>query len=383
MLNILFVLYYDFSSSSAIHVHNFANLLVKKGHQCTVAVLNNKESATRYFSDEILYRPCEFDDDLPEKIDIIHGWTPRESVRKYCLRVQKKNPAAQLVVHLEDNEELIAESYTDIPYKYLCKLPEKRAQHLLSDLTISPVEYKKFLAAADGITVITNELLEFAPKEKQNICLWPIIDLNRFCPSVDGERVRKKLGISSEQFVLCYIGSVHGVNAREVKSLYLAVYLANRYGIPVTLIRAGRDVVDFPGECAHELNPYIVNLGFVDMDDVPGLMAAADMLIQPGRVDRFNRYRLPSKIPEFLAMGKPIAIPETNIGLSLTDGYNGIVMKEGNAETIFQVIKKIADNPQLGKEMGQRGRKFAEGNFSEKSIGKQLLRFYGKLMASS
>lgn len=348
-----------------------------------VAVPNNKESAARNFSDRILYEPLEFHDPLPTHVDIIHGWTPREIVRKYCLQVQENNQHAKLVVHLEDNEELIAESYAGISYDYLCTLSEKRTSHLLSDLVISPYEYKKFLACAHGITVITDSLLEFIPEKKEsNLVLRPIIDLNRFNPRVEGAVVRTKLGIASDQFVLCYIGSVHGINAPEVKSLYLAVYLANRAGLPVTLIRGGRNVVDFPGQEARSLNDAVIDLGLVEMDDVPGLLAAADMLVQPGRVDRFNQYRLPSKIPEFLAMGKPVALPETNIGLSLVDGYNGIVMKEGNAEAIFYAIKKVAEDPQLGLEIGKRGRIFAEQHFSQETILQQLISFYQRLAAS-
>jgi len=382
-LNILFVLYYDFSASSAIHVHNFANLLVKNGNQCHVAVLRNKRRVSHYFSNEILYTPLEYEDDLPATVDIIHAWTPRESVRKYCLHVLEKFHNAKLIIHLEDNEELIVESYTDIPYKYLCELPEERVCHLLSDLTISPTKYKRFLAKADGITVITEELLDFIPQEKPYIRQWPLIDLDLFSPKVHGDLVRKELEIPPEQFVLCYIGSVHGVNAREVKSLYLAVYLANRCGIPTTLIRAGRDVVEFPGEGADELNQYVINLGYVAMDDVPNLMAAADLLVQPGQVDRFNRYRLPSKIPEFLATGKPVAIPETNIGLALRDGFNAIIMKEGNAETIYGAIKKITNSLDSGRAVGAKGREFAEENFSEQAVLDQLLHFYSEQLASS
>jgi len=381
-LNILYILYYDFSSSSAIHVHNFANLMVKKGNQCLVAVLNNKKRVSHYFTDEILYTPLEFSDDIPIPVDIIHAWTPRESVRKYCLHVLEKFPKAKLIIHLEDNEELIVESYTDISYKYLCELSKDRAKYLLSDFTISPAEYKNFLTRADGITVITEELLDFVPVTKSNIRLWPLINLVYFNPLVNGDLVRKELKISPEQFVLCYIGSVHDVNAQEVKSLYLAVYLANRYGIPTTLIRAGRDAVNFPGVSAEELNRHVIHLGYVDMNQVPRLMAAADILIQPGRIDRFNRYRLPSKIPEFLAMGKPVAVPETNIGLSLTDGYNAIIMKEGNAETIFGAIKKISDNPDLGRAIGEKGREFAEENFSEQAAAARLLKFYSEHLAS-
>jgi len=219
-------------------------------------------------------------------------------------------------------------------------------------------------------------LKDFIPNGQLAHRLWPVIDSGRFAPSTRKSLTRKKLGIDPDDFVLCYIGSVHGVNAQEVRYLYEAVALANEKGLSVKLIRTGRDTVDFLGNSAKELKRNVIELGYVDMEDVPVLMSMADLLVQPGSVDRFNRYRLPSKIPEFLATGKPVAVPKVNIGLSLTDGLNAFVMEDGNAEAIVKVIDKVKQNPDLGSQVGARGRQFARKNFQEKVIVKQLTAFY-------
>ncbi len=388
-MNILFVLYHDFSTASAIHVHNFANLLVSKGHNCAVAVPNNKDSVFEYLPANVLYWPCTFTESIEgtgaffedNTLDIIHAWTPREIVRKQCFRLQEKYPTSKLVVHLEDNEEMIVESFSGIPYENLKFLSEKRLQYLLPDLLASPYHYPLFLEKADAVTVITRELLEFVPARKKSLRLWPVINLNIFSPIVDGREVRKQLEISDDQFVLCYVGSVHGVNAMEVRSLYIAVYLANRHGIPVRLIRAGRDVSDFLGDCENELKQYVHELGYVDITDVPSLMVAADLLIQPGWNDRFNRYRLPSKIPEFLAVGKPVAIPRVNIGLELKDGQEALIMEKGNVSSMIDAIRKIYNDRELGDQIGRNGRKFAEKNFSEDIVFNKLIEFYSDVSA--
>jgi glycosyltransferase involved in cell wall biosynthesis len=385
-MNILFVLYHDFSTASAIHVHNFANLLVKNGHQCGVAVPENKNSVLKYMTGDVLYSPDTFAESLEEPCfcgtapDIIHAWTPRENVRKQCCKLQERYPESKLVVHLEDNEEMIVESFTKIPFGQLTGLSERRLQALLPDLLASPLHYPLFIKSADAVTVITEELLEFVSKDKKHLRLWPVIDLERFSPTVNGTQVRKRLGISKESFVLCYVGSVHGVNAREVRSLYLAVYLANCKGIPVRLIRAGRDVVDFLGDAREELLQYVDYLGYVDADDVPGLMACADVLVQPGRNDRFNRYRLPSKIPEFLAIGKAVAVPRVNIGLQLQDGYNALLMEEGDALSIVAILEKLHKDIDGARSRGEKGRIFAEQNFSEETVYGQLQNFYSEVL---
>lgn len=388
-MNILFVLYHDFSTASAIHVHNFANLLASRGYNCAVAVPDKKESVFEYLQGNVRYYPCTFAESIEgsgeffkdNALDIIHAWTPREIVRKQCCRLQEKYPNSKLVVHLEDNEEMIVEAFLGVPYEKLKFLTEKRLQYLLPDLLASPYTYPLFLEKADAVTVITRELLEFVPVIKKKLRLWPAIDLQRFSPEIDGKAVRRQFKITGEQFVLCYVGSVHNVNALEVRSLYLAVYFANRQGIPVRLIRAGRDVVDFLGDCKNELKQNVFELGYVDITDVPSLMAAADLLIQPGWNDRFNRYRLPSKIPEFLAMGKPVAIPRVNIGLELKDGQEALVMEKGDVSSMIAAIHKIYNDRELGNRIGRNGREFAEKNFYDETVFNKLDEFYSAVRA--
>ena len=48
---------------------------------------------------------------------------------------------------------------------------------------------------------------------------------------------------------------------------------------------------------------------------LPALLRLADVLVQPGESNRFNTHRLPSKLPEFLASGRPVIMPRANLGL--------------------------------------------------------------------
>ncbi len=61
--------------------------------------------------------------------------------------------------------------------------------------------------------------------------------------------------------------------------------------------------------------------------EVPGYLALADAFVQPGAPDEFNRYRLPSKLPEFLAMGRPVILPRCNIGNELSDRENAMLLE--------------------------------------------------------
>lgn len=386
-INIMFVLYHDFSTASAIHVHNLANSLSRKGHACSVAVPLNKSSVKQYMDSHARYSVYDFPEILNDgivfsgkrKIDIIHAWTPRELVRNFCIQFKKKYPASRLVVHLEDNEEIVVETFAGKSYGELLELSDEAVKRTIPDVLSYPRKYESFLAEADGVTVITEALLDFVRVEKKWHLLWPIIDLKKFSPVIDGNAIRQRLNISSDIFLLCYIGSVHAVNGPEVRSLYEAVALANKRGVKTILLRTGRDTIGFLGKNSDKLKKHVVELGFVDMEQVPGLMAAADLLVQPGSADRFNIYRLPSKIPEFLASGKPVAIPAANIGLQLKNDSQAVILKEGDSKEITDLILRVRNDRQLQKKLAKGGRKFAQKHFSENSIVKPLVTFYKSL----
>lgn len=381
-------MYYDFSTSSAIHVHTFANWLQKKGHDCIVAVPVNKESVNNFIGGEILYQPALYDKTTDNSFvfsngkapDIIHGWTPREVVRKQCDLLKRKYPASKLIVHLEDNEEAVLEKMLGFSNEFLRSLPNEILNEITPDVLSHFNYYKNFLNDADGITVIIDTLVEFIPKNMPHLMLWPIVDLDEYQPRKIDPNLRAKLGINPNDFVICYTGSVHSVNYQEVRSLYLAVALANREGISVKLVRTGRDEYVFSGDEDKWARQHTIELGYVDRDKIIEYLSIADFLVQPGKNDQFNAYRLPSKIPEFLAMGKPIAVPNSNIGRFLKDKEEAILLEKGDSLDILSAIKQVNENGELKNRIAMGARKFALKNFDNEIIINNLIKFYSTIM---
>ena len=390
-LNILFILYHNFASNSAIHVHGFANAFAEKGHECLVAVPDDKESATKIFGDNIKYTPVEFDEiNVNNNLftnnqgpDIIHSWTPRENVRKLALQLKNRFPDSKLIVHLEDNEESILEKHTRLPIKILKLIPNFILDSVMPESVSHPVRYKEFLNTADGITVIMDTLLEFAPKNKKNSILWPIIDTETFFfPREKDDKLKQQYGIKETELIIVYTGNVHLSNAKEVRELYMAVGLANIKGISVKLIRTGIDLCQFIKKNDNWVREYCIELGYIPRETIPAHLSLADVLIQPGESDEFNDFRLPSKIPEFLAMGKPVAIPSTNIGRFLKNNEEALIMKKGNREEIVSIIKKIHNDKNTVDKIARKGRSFAVKNFSKRVITQKLEEFYKTIINS-
>lgn len=384
-MNILFVLYNDFHANSAIQVHHFANALVERGHDCAIAVPQNKESCYTHIGGAINYTPLNFNETLKKPIistngktfvpGIIYAWTPREIVRTHCEKLRKLYPDSKLLVDLEDNEEIILESNLGLPFSQLQKHTLAELDQIVPNTLSHPVRYREFLQAADGVTVIMDTLLDFVPPAKPSLVLWPILDEQRFYAREKSEAFLEKWGLSADEIMLAYVGNVHSSNWQEVRSLYLAVALANRQGIPCRLLRAGKDYYPFWGEQKSWSEQYAVDLGLISNRQIPEVLANADLLVQPGKADKFNNFRLPSKIPEFLAMKKPVALPYSNVGRFLEDEQEAIILRRGDALEILEVIRRYAEDPDVFGRIAEGGQRFVHEKFGKEGIGQKLEAF--------
>ncbi len=115
---------------------------------------------------------------------------------------------------------------------------------------------------------------------------------------------------------------------------------------------------------------------------MPKIVALADALVQPGKADAFNEYRFPSKLPEYLASGKPVVLPRTNIGRFLVNGQDCILLQEGDALEITQKLEQLLPNKILRRTIGTNGREFAHKNLQWRISAGKLLAFYNQILKS-
>lgn len=378
MQNILFVLYNNFHSQSSIHVHHFANNLMAQGWDCVVSVPHDKHTVALLGKN--LYQVTEFSE-IPhlkdffrnEKgPDIVHVWTPREVNRLYCEKL-KSLYDFKLVIHLEDNEEYIIEKDIKKSFKEILasvdslEIPE-RLSH--------PTRYRDFLASADGVTVIIEKLKEFVPNGVPSITLWPGADTQQFFIRRKNLQLAEKFGIPKERIIFCYTGNVHPGNQHEVRSIYLAVALMNREGLPAVLVRTGMDTCEFLSENDQWLKKHSIELGYIDYSSMADVLGLADFLIQPGRPDKFNDYRFPSKLPEFLAMGKPVILPATNIAQVMEHKRDAFILPVVDAASIVDAVKLILNDKELYDKLSLGAVNFARANLNWQKNSESLKLFY-------
>jgi glycosyltransferase involved in cell wall biosynthesis len=382
-MHILFVTYHHLDSNSGIHIFNLANQLSKRDVICTVCVPNHKEKADALGSR--LFDLQTFDEVRRlvsvKQIDLIHAWTPRENVRMMT-EVLSKESGASYVVHLEDNEEAILEASVGIPLKTLLSLPEAQLNSIVPRHLSHPLRYKHFLKKARGVTMVIDTLKAFSLENETIEVIWPGFEEDLSWYRLPDMALRQRLGITPQMYVVVYTGNVHSANRQEVFSLYLAVGLLNRRGVPTRLVRTGTDYVQLYDEPLKLLEQYCISLGHLSRAELPALLSIADVLVQPGKMDAFNTYRFPSKLPEYLASGKPVMLPAVNIGRFLKDDEDAILLKNGNALEIAQKLEALFPDRARQKRIGEGGRRFAEKNLKWSSSAEKLLAFYERVLRS-
>lgn len=380
-MNILFVLYHDFTVNSAGHVRCLANELAQLGNDCCVAVPDGKASPRPV--GRVRFRLVEFGNILRPDFcfpdgrgpDLIHAWTPREIVRRFCDRVRQVYPC-RLFVHMEDNEWHILSCALRQPFEELAFLDTEELDKRVSVHLSHPHRAMTFLEEADGVTVIIDRLRELLPRGKSVLELWPSADQELFHPQPRLEVERGALGIPKNSTVLAYAGNVHAANAHEVRSLYLAVAILNREGHPATLVRAGTDHHPFLGSDEGWGRRYSIELGPVRHTEVPRLLALADVLVQPGKPDPFNDYRFPSKLPEFLSVGRPVILPDTNIGKHMMHRLHGFIVSDLNAIAIADAVREIMSDETLYRTLSSGAVEFFKRRLSWRKSGRLLHDFY-------
>jgi glycosyltransferase involved in cell wall biosynthesis len=376
----LFVYFGPFDVNSGIQAHHFGNELTDLGWEVTVAGRGDPARA------EAVGEPrfeCISHEQLGGKLrelrrdggeTVVIGWTPRERVRLLTMDAVRRL-GVPYVVHLEDNEELLIESATGRSLAELRRLPPRQQDGLVPIDLIHPTRHREFLDGAAGVTVITEALNEFNRAGRPHRVVRPGIDLERFRPDLEPPP-RERLGLSKDEFVLVYHGTIHYANQHEMMSLYLAVKLLQRRGRRVRLVRLGHS--EFGGadpRSFRALGDGVIELGPVPWREIPAYLALADAYVQPGPPDDFNRYRLPSKLPEFLAMGRPVILPHCNIGNDLTHGEDALLLEQGNAIEIVSRIEELLADRELAARLGEGARRFAAERLSWRANAEGLADF--------
>lgn len=191
---------------------------------------------------------------------------------------------------------------------------------------------------------------------------------------VEALAVRARLGIEAEAFVLMYAGN-HGA-AQNLGTVIEGITraVADR---PVRLILVGDGVEK---EQLRELaegagRGRVTFLGQVPRDELPRLMAAANVQLVSLANDRLFTITTPSKLQSIMAAGYPVlASASGDVADLVQEAGAGVSVPPGQPDELARVIGELSRlSPEQLAEFGANGNRFYEDRMSE-SVGAARLR---------
>ena len=115
-------------------------------------------------------------------------------------------------------------------------------------------------------------------------------------------------------------------------------------------------------------------LDFQPHQRVPEVLAAADVLI--ATIDEeASRFAVPSKVLTYLCAGRPVllASPSDNLAAGVVrEAGAGIVVEPCDVAGFTEAAKRLYSDPELRRELGDNGRRWAERRFDISQISSQF-----------
>ncbi|MFC5579849.1 glycosyltransferase family 4 protein [Rhodanobacter terrae] len=111
------------------------------------------------------------------------------------------------------------------------------------------------------------------------------------------------------------------------------------------------------------------------VDDMVGLLGSVDVMVLPS-----YREGLPRTLVEAAACGLPLITTDVpGCREVVSDGIDGLLVPMGDSEALAEAIRRLQDNPEFARALGDAARMKARAQFDERIIIRRTLDVYAEL----
>jgi len=225
---------------------------------------------------------------------------------------------------------------------------------------------QKALRASHQVIVFTpqmrNYVMSMGVGPSRITLLKTGVSLDKFHPGVDGSQVRQELGIGRDEWVIFFMGWLYEFSGLR--------QIVEAIGEDPGILRDARFLIVGDGDIYHDLRSLVARYGIEKQvlmtgrrpyEQIPGLVAAANVCMLPSLLNNTTREIVPMKVYEYLAAGKPV-VASNLPGLKAEFGNDsGILYANGPVAALQQAVA-LAQQPQLVSELSHTARRTAEEN---------------------
>ena len=236
-------------------------------------------------------------------------------------------------------------------------------------------KFRKFADGSIGLGIpLTNRLKQLGVKSN-------IITIYHGCDSFDkdfspidiGTDRKKTNKLDSKN--IGYVGRM-----REdviVRLVSLCVYLNQNYSGNFIISLIGNSAFPVKKYITPELEPFFKITGWLNYEEIQIEMMKCNLLILPFNSKSVARNNIwPSKINDYLSMGKPIVSTRLNVLHHIFEQNKIGIMCDDTEESIGKAVMGILNYPALESRFGNNGKILAKGELSWENIVQQINDFY-------
>jgi glycosyltransferase involved in cell wall biosynthesis len=238
----------------------------------------------------------------------------------------------------------------------------RKADHIVPVTNAFKTHIEKCGGRADKITVIRNG-----------------VDLSFFADRPADEDYAETIGVRGK-FVAAYVGT-HGMAHGLDTIIQAAELLRERQDIVFLMAGDGAERQRLVQQVAQRKLNNVILLGQLPKADMPRLWSVSGAsLVLLKKQDLFLTV-IPSKIFESMAMKKPIVLGVQGESCDIiTEAGSGITIEPENAPELAAAVERLADNPDLCRQLGDSGATYVTEHFDRTVLATRYEGILAKLM---
>ena len=218
---------------------------------------------------------------------------------------------------------------------------------------------------------IQNRLIQRGLSPKHIFLLTNGADTNKFRP-LPQSQARVELGWD-DRFIVLYAGN-HGLLYGMTTVLDAAEELRPCTDIHIIFVGDGARKADMMAQAQRKGLKNVTFLDSVPHDQMPLLIAGADVCLIPLRKMSFLESTLPLKMYEIMSCARPILLGVKGEARQLAEQEAGaaIYVEPENTESLVSGILYLRDHPEEAALLGRKGRAYVEAHFDRDQLTTQL-----------
>lgn len=361
-------------SGAAAHIHELASGLRRLGHTVTVCARHRKPETRENAAST---RPSAVASGRVRRALQRHLHEPHaiarsvRNVGEESALIRQHKPDIVLTRYsLYQFSSLIAARRHRIPLVFEVNAPAAyEYRRYMPQFTLLPklaeVAELATLKRADGLFVVSSELkryfVERGIDERKIRAIPNGADVQLFTPETADPSVRR----SNADVIIAFVGSFSSFHGIEILKQVVPTVLSRNADARFLFVGEGTRSTELRDFCsARDLTSRVTFTGHVARERVPGLMAAADILVAPYAAENFF-YFSPIKIFEYMATGRAVAAARIGqIAEVIDHDVNGVLYDPDRTDELTAVLLALASDPDRRARLGARARETIRREYS-------------------